>query len=52
MMPSSAARVAGCSARASILPELSVQYRTNGQVIPISVDSGLPVGGLRLCAHR
>ena len=30
MMPSSAARVkAGCSARASILPELSVKYRTN-----------------------
>jgi hypothetical protein len=35
MMPSSAARVeAGCSARASIQPELSVQYRTNGHVIP------------------
>jgi hypothetical protein len=42
MMPSSAARVeAGCSARASIQPELSVQYRTNGHVIPISVYFGI-----------
>ena len=46
MMPSSAARVkAGCSARASILPELSVQYRTNGQVIPyLSIRDYLLVG--------